>query len=75
MADADDLCLFMSDLVARFERSMSVIDRRLEDQAAHMREQADAMREQAAAMREMRSELRASKRGLLRDRDELREPA
>ncbi len=82
MSESDDLRQFMRELLARFDRSMGVIDRRLDAQAAEMREQAAVMREQAAVMREqaaetrdMRAQIRANTEGLLRVLDELRGPA
>ncbi|HEX8646496.1 MAG TPA: hypothetical protein VF715_06320 [Thermoleophilaceae bacterium] len=75
MGEPDDLRQFMRELLTRFDRSLSVIDRRLDDQAAEMREQAAVMRAQATAMRNMADEIRANTQGLLRVLDELRGPA
>ncbi|HEX8065313.1 MAG TPA: hypothetical protein VF520_02170 [Thermoleophilaceae bacterium] len=78
-ADRDDLRQFMRDLLARFDRSMGAIDRRLEAQAEAMYAMRDEMRANTARIRahttridDMRDEIKAQTRALLHVLDQLR---
>jgi hypothetical protein len=83
---ADDLHQFLTNLLNRFDRSMRVIDRRLEVQTDVLQDMRGELRENTAVLREMRLEVRentaaiadkrdaiqANTRGVLHVLDELR---